>query len=362
VVPVAAVLLALVAGIATMLGGGSGGGATAGVVIRPDSVAAIDPRSGRVLADFAIPVGTAPAPLVYADGFLWTYNRNQRSLIRLDPKTGREQVEPIVVAPTDLAVGGGYEWVAGGVDNRIYRYQWESRTLDPIDLPRMRGTPDASSGEGPSEIGQVAVHGSEVFATAQGIDWPQTIAVYNTSTLDRNHVYRLPIRSRQIGDIEAGSAGVWMENRIQRLNGEEKAALASVFPHLGPPLYVLQGQYLQQGVAVASQSVWFAPGRGQTVIDLNPATNERFAVVTPADPVTAVAAGGAGIWAAASRLGALFELDPTRHAVTLTVHLPRTSAAYITGLAVGRNRVWALIQSSDIQPGWPCPTPTCYLP
>ena len=329
-------------------------------MIRPNSVAAIDPRSGRVLA-VSGSGRCGSARLVYADGFLWTYNRNIRSLIQLDPKTGREQAEPIEVAPTDLAVGGGYEWIAGGVDNRIYRYQWRSlNSLEPIDLPRMRGSPVA--GEGPSEIGQVAVHGSEVFATAQGIDWPQTIAVYDTSTLHLKRVYRLPIRSRQIGDIEAGSAGVWMENRIQRFNGEERAALASVFPHLGPPLYVLQGEYLQQGVAVAPASVWFAPGKAQTVIDLNPATNERFAVVTPADPVTAVSAGGAGIWAAASRLAALFKLDPKRHAVSLTVHMPRTSAAYITGLAVGPNRVWALIQGSRIQPGWPCPTPTCYLP
>jgi hypothetical protein len=363
VVPVAAALVALVAGIATMLGGGSGGGAKAGVVIRPDSVAAIDPRSGRVLADYPVPVGTLPAPLLYADGVLWTYNRVQRSLIQLDPKTGRHQVKGIGVAPTDLAVGDGYEWIAGGADNRIYRYQWGSLTPpEPIDLPRMRGSPVASLGEGPGEIGQVAVHGSEVFATAQGIDWPQTIAVYNTSMLRLKRVYRLPIRSRQIGDIEAGTAGVWMENRIQLFTGEEKAALASVFPHLGPPLYVLQGQYLQQGVAVAPLSVWFAPGKGQTVIALNPATNERFAVVTPADPVTAVSAGGAGIWAAASRLAALFKLDPTTKAVSLTVRLPRTSAAYITGLAVGPNRVWALIQGSPIRPGWPCPTPTCHLP
>ena len=363
VVPVAAALVALVAGIATMLGGGSGGGAKAGVVIRPDSVAAIDPRSGRVLADYPVPVGTLPAPLLYADGVLWTYNRVQRSLIQLDPKTGRHQVKGIGVAPTDLAVGDGYEWIAGGADNRIYRYQWGSLTPpEPIDLPRMRGSPVASLGEGPGEIGQVAVHGSEVFATAQGIDWPQTIAVYNTSMLRLKRVYRLPIRSRQIGDIEAGTAGVWIENRIQLFTGEEKAALASVFPHLGPPLYVLQGQYLQQGVAVAPLSVWFAPGKGQTVIALNPATNERFAVVTPADPVTAVSAGGAGIWAAASRLAALFKLDPTTKAVSLTVRLPRTSAAYITGLAVGPNRVWALIQGSPIRPGWPCPTPTCHLP
>ena len=220
----------------------------------------------------------------------------------------------------------------------------------------------ARRGEGPSEIGQVAVHGSEVFATAQGIDWPQTIAVYDTSTLHLNRVYRLPIRSRQIGDIEAGSAGVWMENRIQLFTGEEKAALASVFPHLGPPLYVLQGSISNREWRSLRLSVWFAPGKGQTVIDLNPATNERPAVVTPADPVTAVSAGGAGIWAAASRLAALFKLDPERHAVSLTVHMPRTSAAYITGLAVGPNRVWALIQGSPIQPGWPCPTQTCHLP
>ena len=87
-----------------------------------------------------------------------------------------------------------------------------------------------------------------------------------------------------------------------------------------------------------------------------------FAVVTPADPVIAVSAGGAGIWAAASRPAALFKLDPTSHAVSLRVHLPRTSGGYITGLAVGPTRVWALIQGSPIQPGWPCPTPTCYLP
>jgi hypothetical protein len=262
-------------------------------------------------------------------------------------------------------VGGGFEWIADGANNRLYRYKWDSLAPpEPIDLPKMLGAPDTSVGEGPSEIGQVAVHGSEVFATAQGIDWPQTIAVYDTSTLRLKRVYRLSIRSRQIADIEAGGAGVWMENRIQLFTGRQKAALASVFPRLGPPLYVLQGVGLQQGVAVASRGVWFAPGVGQTVILLNPATSERTAVVTPANPVTAVSAGSAGIWAAATSPAALFELDPTKQAVTLTVRLPRppSSTAYITGLAVGPNRVWALIQSSPIQPGWPCPTAKCYLP
>ena len=256
-------------------------------------------------------------------------------------------------------MGGGYEWIAGGVDNRIYRYQWRSlNSLEPIDLPRMRGSPVA--GEGPSEIGQVAVH-ERGLRNRPGHRLAADYRRLQHIDARLKRVYRLPIRSRQIGDIEAGSAGVWMENRIERFTGEERAALASAFPHLVPLLYVLQGECLQQGVAVAPPSVWFAPGKGQTVIDLDPATNECTAGHTRRPGHRGVGGRRRDLGRRVSPRGN-FQARSRENAVSLTVHMPRTSAAYITGLAVGPNRVWALIQDSRIKPGWPCPTQTCYLP
>jgi len=223
---------------------------------------------------------------------------------------------------------------------------------DRIRLPPPTVQPNYYAHERLSQSGQVTVFRSVVWATAQGVDWPQTIVSYNADSLSRTHLYRVPSATRQIGEIAIRPRRRLDGESGRRVGGSEsgRAALVRLAPSVGHPLYVSQGGYLQQGVAVANGSVWFAPGpgtgvSGRAVAKLeNPATGSWIAVVTPA-PVTAIAAGRAGVWAAATAPGALYHLGP--HRTVRRVELGH----YVTGIAVGRNRVWALIQRMGVSQG-----------
>jgi hypothetical protein len=306
-------------------------------------VVAIDAGTGTIRDDFAVPVGSAPAPLVAGGGALWTYNAKRQTLIRIDPRHRHAEERGIGVAPTDVAVGAGYQWIADGVDNKLFQLQWASGTsASPVRLPPTTWTQNLE-GLRPSESGQVTVLGHVVWATSQGTEWPQTVVAIRASDLHRLHKYHVSEITRQIGDLESGPAGVWMENRVGGGNSG-KAALVALTPSLGPPQYVSQGNYLQQGVAVSRTSVWFAGGTTRTVAELEPnAQNLWLPVVTPY-PVTAIAAGPAGVWAATSDRGIVYQFNPANQRIVHTVKV----GGYVTGIAVGEHRVWVLVQSTPV--------------
>src|SRR5205823_111870 len=139
----------------------------------------------------------------------------------------------------------------------------------PVPLPRLNVQAAPGIIIRPSESGQVTVHGDTVWATAQGVEWPQTVVAFDARTLQQRYDVHVDEITRQIGDIESGPGGAWMENRIEGANSG-KAALIPISPGNGKVTYVSQGNYLQQGVAVQRTAVWFAGGVGTTVARLDP--------------------------------------------------------------------------------------------
>jgi YVTN family beta-propeller protein len=83
------------------------------VAALPDSVAAIDPATNRVVAD--IPVGQRPDAIAYGLGSLWVANGDSGTVTRIDPRSKRP-VATIGIGGdvADLAVGFGSVWVADG--------------------------------------------------------------------------------------------------------------------------------------------------------------------------------------------------------------------------------------------------------
>jgi class 3 adenylate cyclase len=135
---VAAVVLLLALGGAVYWAGSS----SSAISIRPESVVAIDARSGKILDDIAVPVGSSPAPLLAGGGALWTYNVGRQTLIRIDPSSRHAAERGVGVAPTDLAVGAGYEWIAVNLDAEPHRAPTERiRTGDRSGRRRLGNLP-----------------------------------------------------------------------------------------------------------------------------------------------------------------------------------------------------------------------------
>ena len=97
-----ALLLAVLIGIAVSL---AGSGASS-VRVAPNSVAAIDARTNRVVGQ--VPVGARPSAIAFGSGSLWVANVDDQTISRVDPRTLRT-VGTITVGdpPTGIAVAGG---------------------------------------------------------------------------------------------------------------------------------------------------------------------------------------------------------------------------------------------------------------
>ena len=98
---------------------------SAGIVsVEPNSLAAIDPETNRIVAE--IPVGARPASVVFASGALWVANLDDDNVMRIDPKT-RRVVRTIAtgIAASGLAGGAGAVWAIGGERGVVLR-------IDPV--------------------------------------------------------------------------------------------------------------------------------------------------------------------------------------------------------------------------------------
>src|SRR5207248_1327777 len=119
-----------------------GGAHTVAVV--PNSVAAIDARTGRVVAD--VPVGHQPGPIATGPGAVWVLDLQDHTVSHVDPAT-RQLVAtiPVAATPTDLAVGGGTVWVTD-VEGSLIRIDPNADRVARVERIR----PPQTQGAGPS--------------------------------------------------------------------------------------------------------------------------------------------------------------------------------------------------------------------
>ena len=102
----AAVLLAVVIAAAVRLAGSG----TSTVRVAPNSLAAIDTDTNRVIGQVA--VGTRPGAITFGSGSLWVANLDDQTISRVDPKT-LSPLRAITAGgpPTGIAAAAGGVWV-----------------------------------------------------------------------------------------------------------------------------------------------------------------------------------------------------------------------------------------------------------
>lgn len=95
-------------------------GSSDAVVIEPNSVAVVNPETGRVEAD--VPIGGRPVAIAVGAGGVWVVNADDETIVRIDPST-RKIVKTIGLGVdiSDVAVGFGSVWVAGGNSETLIR-------------------------------------------------------------------------------------------------------------------------------------------------------------------------------------------------------------------------------------------------
>jgi YVTN family beta-propeller protein len=306
------VLAAAVAIPVFAFGQGSGGG---GANVAPNSLAVIDPSSGRVVASVTN-VGLSPTAVAVGEGAVWVANLEGRTLSRVDPTTRTLQgTISLTATPTGVAVGAGSVWTANGILGSVSR-------IDPGVNAVSTTIPDVAprASGGAIDVGEGAVWFVSGIGTITRID-------------PRSNRTSLPeVAGFSPSAVAVGEGSVWVanagDNSVVRVNPRTRGVVRTIGVGLRP-----------RGITVGGGAVWVSDESDDLVSRIDVASNS-VTTIPVGDGPTGIDFGAGAVWVANSGDGTVSRIDPeTRDARTIKVgNRP-------TGVAVGSGAVWVTVQA-----------------
>jgi len=141
------------------------GGSASAVPVTPNSVAVIDPKELRVVAN--IPVGRRPLLVAATADSVWVASTGDRVLTRIDPGTFELQgTVGLGFEPTAIEPVGDSLWVAGGYDHALWRVDRDGLARVKLTFkeryPLPEGFERGPAGLASSKHGLWLAHGEEV--------------------------------------------------------------------------------------------------------------------------------------------------------------------------------------------------------
>ena len=280
----------------------------------PNSVAAIDPTTNRVLAD--TPVGNSPTTVTVGAGSVWVLNANEQTVSRIDPGSRKVvQVIPTTTRASDLAVNAAAIWVASTGHTLVM--------LDP-DAPLIaRVVPLAGVQNAfmPAWLGgRVAAAAGAVWATTTGAVWRIVPAPRRRFAV---------IQQGCCGPVAVGLGSIWVvgDFGVDRLDANSGAHQA----HIDLP-------FRASGLAIEPHGVWLTDPMSDHVWRVDPRTNALEVSVQVGEHPSAVAVGAGAVWVASGD-GTVSRVDPETDRVTKTIVLGGTP----NGIGYGSGAVWVAL-------------------
>jgi DNA-binding SARP family transcriptional activator/streptogramin lyase len=296
-------------------------GGSAAIVVRPNSVAALDARTGKVVAD--VPIGGSPVAIAVGAGAVWAVDADHSTIARIDAKT--KEVLPIGglgSQVSDVAYGFGSVWVAGGNDGTLIRVDPRHNGIQQVDL----GTERAGA---PQPVFAVRSGPEAVWVTRGNrllrVD-PRENAVNAGRALYRPH------------GIAVGLGSVWaltedervlrIDARSAKLTYEQDVSEQTYFP------LVDHGSLWLIAVRTVPQ-VWR--------LDAGTLAHEAEIPFPKALPYGLVPGDGA-IWTVDPDRGSVWRIDPRTNRATRLARLPHHPVA----VAVADGIVWVGVQAEPL--------------
>jgi DNA-binding SARP family transcriptional activator/streptogramin lyase len=291
-------------------------GDTKPVVASPNSLAAIDPRSNRVVA--AVAIGNTPRGVAVGRRYVWTANAGEGTVSQIDPKT-LKPVRTIGLgkAATALVEANGQVWVATGSDDTVERIDARSGgVLGSVRLPSDLSSSayTIASGAGAVWVGS----GNDVVK----IDPVEAVATR-----------RLHVGGGVNGVVVLGSS-VWVvasDESLVRISAVAFRETAKTGIGLVP-----------SGIAASPDAVWVGT---PTVMRIDPLTarvteTKEVIPIRPGNypPTVNIAYGAGSVWVASYDTGRVIRLNPSTGAAT-TIHV----GGRPSGITVGDGRVWVTV-------------------
>jgi DNA-binding SARP family transcriptional activator/ABC-type branched-subunit amino acid transport system substrate-binding protein len=289
-----AVVLAASAIAATseLLGGSQRARPASPDLLPADAVGRIDPRTGALIANVAVPGG--PARVALAGAQPWVASDRSGTVSTVD---ARKDAVSYVIAPgsfpTSLALGEGAGWVLDGTSGRLLKINLAYR----------------------SQARRVTIDRSRADTYLPGdrsvVDNPWSVAT--------------------------GLGGVWVTDGSSRL--------IRVDPHTSSISAAIDVGDSLNGVAVGEGAIWTIAGRAATVSRIDPRTlrvTDRISIVSrpgaEAPYPIAIAVGLGSVWVLNANVATVTRIDAGERGITTTVPIGVQRGP--VRLAVGRGAVW----------------------
>jgi YVTN family beta-propeller protein len=279
----AGVIAAAVAIPVFAFGGGSNEAGAAPDATASDSLAIVDPGSGRLLDN--PDVGATPTAVAYGEGAYWVANADGGSVSRVDPSTNKvvQTITDVGSGPSGIAIGHGFVWVTNSLDGTVAKIDPGTNTVvDTITV-----------GNGPVGI-----------VYAKGAVWVANTADDTITRIDPSkHTTPKPLPIAAT-ELAYGDGTLWATQRsagrVVRIDPESGELAAAPIPVGNGPT----------GIAYGNGSAWVANSLDGTVSRISP-TNTEAARIPTGDTPTAIAVDPRGaVWVANQYGGTLRRIDP----------------------------------------------------
>jgi DNA-binding SARP family transcriptional activator/streptogramin lyase len=294
------------------------------VVVVPNSVAVVNPKTGEVVAD--VPIGGRPVAIAIGAGGVWVANADDQTIVRIDPKS-RKVVKTIGGLGTnisDVAVGFNSVWVAGGNDGTLTRIDpGLNAPGEPIDLGK-------DTGVVPQAVFLVATGGGSVWVTRGN-------TLLRIDPGDNQVTKAIPVSRPQGLGVGAGSVWLTLLNehllRFETTTGKrtgDQDMSSSVF---SPLVY---GGFLWL-IAYADKP---------KVVSVDPSTlTEAAAIPFTIDRYPYDLASGAGaVWTVSPDDDSVWRVDPTTARATRFAEVGH----HPISVAAGDGALWVGVQEEKL--------------
>ncbi len=288
------------------------------VVVPPNSLAAIDAATNRVVA--VLQTGIRPGPVAAGAGAVWVGNLDERSLTRVDPEARAVAgTVPLPATPTAVAVGRNAVWVVNARLGTLYKVDPQFETTESVAFGA-RSIRSTGAGVDLGEGSVWVAYGDSTLARVQ----PQTLAASASATAGAAPTA-----------LVVAYDSVWVAN-----SGDDTVRRFS------PRTYELGdvGSFTvcraPSGIAAGASSIWVSCADDDLVARLPAGLSAASSVQIPVgDGPTSVAYGAGAVWVANAAAGTVSRIDPgTNDVKTIDVGNPPA------GIAVYRGLVWVSVQ------------------
>jgi YVTN family beta-propeller protein len=298
------------------------GGSRDGLRPAPNSVAAIDTQSNRVVAQ--VTVGARPGAIAVASGSLWVANQDDQTISRVDVRSlSTERNLTLHDQPTGIATAGGGIWVSGF-------------SPDTTSVSVVRIDPQFDALDRTVRIANVAAGTPAAIAARADALWVAPFAGQLTRLAPRSgRVLRRLDPGGAPAGLAVGPDAIWMTDtdadNVTRIDPTGLATSIAV------------GHY-PTGIAIGYGGVWVADYADDDVRRIDPGTEAVTTTIPVGSAPTGVATGGGGVWVANSGDGTVTRIDPRTAKPVATIRVGGSPQQ----IAVARGRAWVTVDARTV--------------